>query len=73
MVMSSTGEYSNANSGEYLSVNDNGEGKLTLVPVRIRDAEPEGRLVLRSPAGWSVALPTSANADWVAGVLKHLP
>jgi len=44
-----------------------------LVPVRIQGPRQDGQLLLRSPGGWSVALPASAGAEWLGSVLKQLP
>ena len=50
-----------------------GSSALTLVPVKIRDDECRGAVMLRSPGGWSVALPASTNAVSLADLLKQLP
>jgi hypothetical protein len=46
---------------------------LTLVPVKIRDEDFHGAVMLRSPGGWSVALPASTSAASLADLLKQLP
>jgi hypothetical protein len=41
--------------------------------VKIRDDEFRGAVMLRSPGGWSVALPVSTSAVSLADLLKQLP
>ncbi len=46
---------------------------LTLVPVSVHpSANTEAGLVLRSPAGWELALSAKVSAEWLADLLGRL-
>ncbi|MFN4056462.1 MAG: IS66 family insertion sequence element accessory protein TnpA [Alishewanella aestuarii] len=45
---------------------------LTLVPVTVTPPTATGELLLRHASGWQLALPSSTEPAWLAGLLRGL-
>jgi hypothetical protein len=45
---------------------------LTLVPVTVSQSVAGGELLLRHAGGWQLALPSSTEPAWLAGLLRGL-
>jgi hypothetical protein len=45
---------------------------LTLVPVTVAQSAAVGELLLRHASGWQLALPSSIDPAWLAGLLRGL-
>ncbi len=46
---------------------------LKLVPLQVSGERHDHAIVLRSPAGWELCLPSSVEPIWLAAILRSLP
>lgn len=45
---------------------------LTLIPVRVKDKQSHGAIILRHPAGWELCLSGAVDPAWLSEILKRL-
>jgi hypothetical protein len=48
------------------------QSPLTLVPVTVAPSVAAGELLLRHASGWQLALPSSIEPAWLAGLLRGM-
>lgn len=46
--------------------------QLNLVPVQVTTKNASGNMVVRSPSGWQLELPSAVEAAWLATLLRQL-